>query len=180
VNLSESISAVVQECPEASTYLRESMQAEVIAFLVTHPAGAARLVADGLGASVITNGTQYGSVLTVVPTSVAELFFGSISPDPRDLGATDQVGAVDALRSGQPFTVVAPQLLWLTVGLGLLLLIALRRQAEDGQLAATLVVFVVALMVTSGVTIVAAPTELTCPRLVRQCLCKSGVVVVPI
>jgi len=159
MDLSGSITAVVQDCPEASLYLRESMQTDVIRFLLSHPVDAASLIADGLGASVITNGTQYGSVLTVVPESVSDLFFGSISPDPRDLGASDQVGAVDALRSGQPFTVVAPQLLWLIVGLGLLLLVTLSRWATERRLAALLLSFTLALVITSVVTIIAAPTE---------------------
>ena len=159
MDLYESVSAVIQDCPDASGYLRESMQVDVIEFLVSHPIDAAKLLTDGFGASVITNGTQYGSVLTVVPASVSDLFFGSISPDPRDLGATDQVGAVDALRSGQPFTVVAPQLLWLMIGLGILLLISVSRWAAERRLSSMLIMFTLALLFTSGITVIAAPTE---------------------
>lgn len=157
--LSESISAVVQECPEASAYLRESMQSDVISFLASNPGAASRLVADGLGASIITNGTQYGSVYTVVPQSVASIFFGSITPDPRDLGASDQVGAVDALRGGKPFTVFAPQVLWLIASLVVLAIIITRDRTSHRMMAVMLLAFSLALIVASMVTIVAAPTE---------------------
>ena len=158
-NLSESISAVVQDCPEASAYLRESMQSDVIGFLVSNPLEASLLVADGLGASIITNGTQYGSVFTVVPESVSNIFFGSITPDPRNIGASDQVGAVNALRSGQAFTVFAPQMLWLVFGLVVLIVMITRHQASVRLTALMLLTFSLALIGTSIVTIVAAPTE---------------------
>lgn len=158
-NLSASIAAVVQDCPEASQYLRESMQSDVIGFLVANPVEASRLVADGIGASLITNGTQYGAVVTVVPESVSNFFFGSITPDPRDIGASDQVGAVDALRTGQPFTIFAPQVLWLLAGIGVLLLMVRRNRGSERSMSVMLMAFAFALITTSLVTIVAAPTE---------------------
>lgn len=135
------------------------MQSDVISFLASNPVAASRLVADGLGASVITNGTQYGSVFTVVPQSVAAIFFGSITPDPRDIGASDQVGAVDALRGGQPFTVFAPQVLWLISGFVVLAMIITRDRTSNRLMAVMLLAFSLALIATAMVTIVAAPTE---------------------
>lgn len=158
-NLSESISAVVQECPEASAYLRESMQSDVVSFLASNPVAASLLVADGLGASVITNGTQYGAVFTAVPQSVAAIFFGSITPDPRDLGASDQVGAVDALRGGQPFTVFAPQVLWFIAGLVALVMGITQDRTSNRFVGVMLLAFSLAVIATAMVTIVAAPTE---------------------
>jgi hypothetical protein len=158
-NLSESISTVIQQCPEASAYLRESMQGDVIGFLVSNPLEASQLIADGLGASTITNGTKYGAVFTVVPESVSNIFFGSINPDPRDIGASDQVGAVDALRAGQAFTVFAPQLLWLFAGLMILFVAIARHRGSERSILVMLLAFALALIGTSIVTIVAAPTE---------------------
>jgi hypothetical protein len=108
---------VTSGCPEAAPYLRDRIVGEMVSFYLTQPTSAARNLADGLGASFVSNGIRYGNAVTLVPDSVSQVAFGAVQPDPKFLDAQDQAAAIAALDSIGGFWVFTPQLGWVLVGL---------------------------------------------------------------
>lgn len=110
------IASVLTNCPEGGEYVKSQLKYNFIEFLVTNPKAGIQLAATSAGAILTGSAASYGKAISLLPSSVDQLFFGEISPSLLSTGVVNQEEGLTAVFEGVNIWLYSPGLLWIFLG----------------------------------------------------------------
>ena len=132
-DINEELTLISQNCEEAGEYLNSEIKNDFARFLVGNPKSSISLTTLGFAIISTSSASHYGGVVTVIPESLSEMFFGGVNPDFRISGATSQSAALNQPDGNEPLWISAPSFVLLAAGV-ISLLAYFRRNSFNRQL----------------------------------------------
>lgn len=110
-DIAKSLTRIDRECPEIESYIKSEYKMDVLKFILTNPEQAIRSTSLGMAIALSSTSSHYGTVTTLVPSSLNEFIFGNVTPDFRVSGVSDQARAASKANDREPLWIFIPGLL---------------------------------------------------------------------
>ena len=156
-NIDVEMSRVFTSCPNAESYISNSIKRDFLKFIITNPKALIKLEAIGFGAAFSNSASNYGKAVGILPSPIYSLTQGFVSPDFRFSKSQDQVQAYNSLSSGEPIWIYSPSILWLLLSFILLIWKIRKKKKISGELRFLLPISL--LILEMLITFIAVPSE---------------------
>ena len=110
------ISKIDSECIEGQLFVKTKLKYELASFLIQNPTSALKLISTGIGVVFTGTNSHYGSSVSLLPSVFSDALFGSVSPDFRSEGVSNQSAITSRSAGSEPLWVFTPGLFFALIG----------------------------------------------------------------
>jgi hypothetical protein len=110
-DITQSLSRIQSNCPEAKVYLESKFKKDILAFLVKNPEVLLKNTFTGLAVIFSSTASNYGTVVSVLPLPLANFVFGGVAPDFRVSGIDNQSALGSDAQDREPLWIFMPGLI---------------------------------------------------------------------